>query len=209
VYAAWCGTVAGESLEWYRRVFGGDLDWDRLTQELAGAKPRPGSALYLPHISGAVCPVDDNRSTGAFVGITPATTRADLLRAIIEGLNYQFLDIMEALQAGLRCRFDRVTAVGGGARNEFLLQNKADMTGLTVEVPEVTDATPLGAAMIAGLGVGLYADLDEACRRVKRPGKVFTPRRELTERYAAHFRIYRQLYPALKAINHRLYERKN
>ncbi len=191
VYAAWGGTMAGECLEWSRRALG----------EAGDAPPGAGGVLFLPHIAGAACPVADADSRGAFVGIAPSTTRADLQRAVVEGLNFQFLDILETLQAGLGCRFDRITAAGGGARSDVLLQAKADMTGLPVDVPEVTDATALGAAMIAGVGAGVYADLDEACRRVKRPGKVYAPRREFKETYAKSFARYRRLYPALKAVN--------
>jgi len=209
VYAAWGGTMAGECLEWYRRVFAADSDWGRLQGELEGTRPGAGGVLFLPHVSGAACPVDDARSAGAFAGIGAATTRADLLRAVVEGLNFQFLDILETLQAGLGCRFDRVSAAGGGARNDVLLQVKADMTGLPVEVPEVTDATALGAAMLAGLGAGIYPDLDEACRRVRRPGRVYAPRPELRETYAKLFALYRQMYPALRPVHHGLFERKN
>lgn len=201
VYAAWGGTMAGECLEWYRRAIGGGADLEQSLAELAGAPPGPGGVLFLPHLSGAACPVADPDSRGAFVGISQATTRADLLRAVLDGLNFQFLDILETLQRGLRTRFDRITAAGGGARSDVLIQAKADMTGLPVEVPEVKETTLLGAAMIAGMGAGVYPNLAEAVRRVKRPGRVFEPRRGLREAYAESFARYRALYPALRTVN--------
>ncbi len=64
--------------------------------------------------------------------------------------------------------------------------------------------TPLGAAILAGIGVGLYADEDEALARTYRSGKVYEPNAELTELYAERFKIYKELYPAVKAVNHKL-----
>ena len=163
--------------------------------------------MYLPHISAAGCPVDDAKSLGAFVGISNTATRGDMLRAVIEGLNYQFLDIMRALESALGTAIDTVTVVGGVARNEFWIQNKADVIGAAVEVSEVEEATPLGAAVIAGVGLGLYASVDEAYERVRRPGRTFEPRPGLPERYAECFGIYRDLYPALRPLSHRIFDR--
>lgn len=214
VYAAWGGAPAGESLEWFRRVWGADAEqraqasganvWDLLLGELEQTAPGAGGVLYLPHIAGGICPVNDSLSRGAFAGLSAGTRRADLLRAVLEGINFQFLDIIRALEAALGCSFGRITVDGGGARNRFWVQNKADMIGLPLEVAEVPAASPLGAAMLAGTGLGLYRDLEEAYQRVKRPTQRFEPRREETGRYAELFRIYRDLYPALRLVHQRL-----
>jgi glycerol kinase len=79
-----------------------------------------------------------------------------MLRAIIEGLDYQFLDIVRAMERGLGTEPERFVAVGGAVRNEFWMQNKADVVGRPIEVPDVEEATPLGVAILAGIGVGLY-----------------------------------------------------
>ncbi len=197
VHAAWCGTMAGECLDWFRRLTGaaeGDGDAAR-----ADAPPGAGGLLFLPHLAGAACPVADADARGAFSGIGAATTRDDLLQAVVEGINFQFRDILEALQAGLGVRFARVAAGGGGAKNAFWVQNRADVTGLPVDVPEVADATLLGAAMLAGVGVGVYRDLDEAQRRVAGPVRTVAPRPERTAAYAGAFARYQRLYPALAA----------
>ncbi len=128
-----------------------------------------------------------------------------MLRAVIEGLDYQFLDMLTALEAGLNGRLERIVAVGGATRNTFWMQNKADVAGRPIEVPAVEEASPLGAAILAGIGAGLYRDEHDAFRRVYRPGKTYQPNPELASRYAQWFPIYRQLYPALKDVNHRLF----
>jgi xylulokinase len=148
--------------------------------------------------------VVDPKSLGAFVGLSARTTHGDMLRAIIEGLDYQFLDIVTAMESGLGISVESFVAVGGAVRNEFWMQNKADVVGRPIEVPAVEEATPLGAAMLAGIGVGLYQNEEEAFQRVSRPGKTYEPDLELSARYAEWFEIYRQLYPTLKPLNHGL-----
>jgi xylulokinase len=143
---------------------------------------------------------------GAFVGLSNFAHRGDLLRAIIEGLDYQVNDIVMALKNGLGISPDKLIATGGATRNPFWMQNKADVTGLSIEVPEVKEATPLGAAILAGIGVGLYRDEQHAFERVYRPGKSYHPDPQVAPKYAEWYQIYKQLYPSLKPVNHQLYD---
>ena len=117
--------------------------------------------MFLPHMSAASCPIVDPRSLGAFVGLS-TRHRGDLLRAIIEGLDYQFVEMVGCSGGGAGAPLDRFVAVGGATRNGFWMQNKADMLGRPIEVPDVEEATPLGAAILAGIGVGLYHDVHDA-----------------------------------------------
>jgi sugar (pentulose or hexulose) kinase len=86
------------------------------------------------------------------------------------------------------------------------MQNKADVVGLPIEVPEVEEATPLGAAILAGIGVGLYRDEQDAFERVYKPGKTYHPNSHLAAKYAELYKIYQQLYPVLSPISHQLYD---
>ena len=206
-YAAWGGSPSADALEWFRRecAEGEGGDWTRLMDAARASRPGAGGVLFLPYLSAAACPVNDNRALGAFVGLGAATTRGDLGRAVIEGLNYQFLDIVRTMERCLGTKFERIIATGGASRNAFWVQNKADIVGLPVEVSEIQDASPLGAAMLAGVALGLYAGLEEACERVKQPTRLIMPDRELTARYAELFQIYKELYPALRPVSHRLH----
>jgi xylulokinase len=129
-----------------------------------------------------------------------------MLRAIVEGLDYQVLDIVTALKNGLGINAERLVVVGGATRNPFWMQNKADITGLPIDVPEVEEATPLGAAILAGIGVGLYRDEQQAFERVYKTGKTYQPDPQLAPKYAEWYQIYKQLYPALKMVSHQLYD---
>lgn len=215
MYAAWGGAPAGESLEWYRAqlapVTGGEgngepASWDQLIAMLDQTQPGAAGVMFLPHISAAGCPIDDPKSLGAFVGVSNSATRADFFRAVIEGIGYQFLHIMRSLETALDSRFDRIIVGGGATRNTFWVQTKADMLGRPLEVAELEDLSPLGVAMLAGLGLGMYRDLDEAVERVGRPGRIFQPRAELTTLYHDLFETYCKLYPALRPISHGLFK---
>jgi xylulokinase len=158
-------------------------------------------------MSAAGCPVVDARSLGAFVGLSNFVTKGDMQRAIIEGLDYQFLDIVNVMEAGLGTKPDKFVVVGGAVRNGFWMQNKADMVGRPIEVPDVEEATPLGAAILAGIGVGLYKDEQDAFEHVYKPGKTYQPDPRLASQYAEWFQVYKQLYPTLKPVSHQLFDR--
>lgn len=214
LYAGWGGGVAAEMLEWYRREYGfearhnaersGGVDWDVLMETASASPAGARGVMFLPHMSGSSAPMVDPQSLGAFVGLSPCTTQGDMLRAMIEGLDYQFLDILSSMEAQMGMRAPRLVAVGGALRNKFWMQNKADVVGRPIDVPAVEEATPLGAAMLAGIGAGLYRDVQDAYDHVCRPGVTYEPNDSLTALYADGFSVYRQLYPALKPLNPQL-----
>ncbi|MBI2927432.1 MAG: hypothetical protein HYY24_17180 [Verrucomicrobia bacterium] len=210
-YAAIGCVVAADMLEWFRKHFGveeaarahadGGVDWDYLMALAHEAPPGAGGVMFLPHMSGSTIPVVDPQSSGAFVGLRNTAGKGQLLRAMVEGLNYQFLQIVAGLKSALRVTPDRYVAVGGGAQNAFWTQNKADMVGRPFEVPAIEEATPLGAAILAGIGVGLYRDEADAFARVYRSGHVVEPDLRLTAQYVERFAVFQQLYPALREIS--------
>jgi xylulokinase len=217
-YAVWGGAVAADMLEWYRKEYGlvtqqqaasqkeGGVDWDYLMAEAAASPAGARGVMFLPHMSAAGCPVVDARSLGAFVGLSNFVQHGDMLRAIVEGLDYQVLDIVTALKTGLGINPDRLVAVGGATRNSFWMQNKADIVGLPIDVPDIEEATTLGAAILAGIGVGLYRNEQDAFEHVYKPGKTYQPDPQLASKYARWYQIYQQLYPILKPVNHQIYD---
>jgi xylulokinase len=214
-YTVWGGNVAGEMLEWYRRELAArdgepgtstKADWQALMAEASNSPPGAHGVMFLPHMSGAACPMVDPQSLGAFAGLGVRTTRGDMLRAMIEGLDYQFLDILSAMQLALDSALDQIIAVGGATRNAFWMQNKADVVGRPVSVPAVEEATPLGAAILAGIAVGLYQDEEDAFERVYRPGTTYEPDATRSDLYAQWYPTYRELYPAVSSVSHRLFK---
>jgi xylulokinase len=217
MYSAMGAAVSSEMLEWYRREYGSDAkaraaargcaDWETLMEEAAASPPGSRGALFLPHMSGSGCPIVDTRSLGGFVGLSDRTTRGDILRALIEGLDYQLLDIIGAMQANLGVDVSKLVVVGGAVRNAFWMQNKADMIGRAIEVPDVEDASPLGAAMLAGIGAGVYRDERDAVEQVGKPVTKWEPDTRAAARYAEWFPIYKSIYPALASVSHAVADR--
>lgn len=209
------GAVAADMLEWFRREYGaaereraareGGADWDYLMQGAAASPPGARGVMFLPHMSGASCPAVDSTSMGAFAGLRNTATKGDMLRAMIEGLDYQFLQIVRAYREGLGVVPDRIVAIGGATNNPFWMQNKADVVGIPIEAPELDEAVVLGAAVVAGIGVGLFADEQDAFGQVYRPGRAYHPDPDLTARYARWFETFEQLHPALSGIHARLH----
>jgi xylulokinase len=201
-------------LEWYRRELGaqaeqmaaedGESVWGKLMTLADAAPPGARGVLFLPHFSGATCPQVDGSSRGAFVGLSNTVTQGDLVRAMVEGLSFQMLDTIRGLETGLKTETERIIVVGGGTRNQFWMQNKADVVGRPIEVPAVEEATPLGAAILAGIGAGVYKDEQDACQRVYRAGKTYQPNSKVTATYQDRFAVYRQLYPALRDVHRQL-----
>lgn len=217
MYCIWAGGTAASMLEWYKDQLGSEARqlsesgkgnvWSILMDGARSSPPGANGLFFLPHFNGTTTPHLDPRSLGAFLGLNDTTKKEDMVRAMVEGLDYGFLDMLNALELGAGEKASEITAIGGGTRNEFWMQNKADVSGRPVVTLDIEEATALGAAMLAGVGIGVYKDLSEAAQRVKKTGKTFEPDPGLTGLYAEFFEIYRDIYPSLQGINSRIYNR--
>lgn len=200
----------GLLLRWFRDALGrwemeqaattGADAYDLLLQD---APAGPTGLLLLPHFAGSGTPTLDVHSKGAILGMTFATTKADLAKAVLEGLTYELrinLDLLRA--AGVEIA--ELHAVGGGARSELWLQLKADICNTPLRVPQVTDAACLGAALLAGVGANVYPDLAAAVAQTVRWRKHMTPTPLRVNAYAPRFALYRRLHPLLAELLHAL-----
>jgi xylulokinase len=205
-FSAFGAAIGGAVTGWFRDEFLADLAADddayhRLAARAAGQ--RGGSVMFLPHLAGATGPVMDSHAAGAFVGLRAGHDRTDLLAAVFEGLNFQTREILEST-AVLGVNADRLVFVGGSSRNAALVQAKADTLGLPVDVPEVAETTCLGAAMLAGLGAGVFGSMDEAAEAMKSPTKRTEPDPAQADFIARRLGLFRDLYQALKQTHHKL-----
>ena len=203
-------------LEWFRDQYGfeeklrqqqtGQNEWAALMEKAASAPCGAFGAMFMPHFAGAGAPFNDNRTLGAFVGLSMATDKSCMIRAMIEGLDYQFRGIVEAMESALQAKTHKIIAVGGASRNSFWMQNKADVTGKLIETPDLEEATTLGAALLAGIGVGIYKDEQAAYQRTFKPGKTYQPDLALTAKYDRYFDTFEDIYANLKTVNWRLFD---
>lgn len=201
-------TLSGDVTEWWRRVRGSpDQEWSEIIDEAQQARPGAGGVLFVPHLAGSYGPFIDERARGAFVGVTSRTTRADLTRAVFEGLCYQSRDAVDALESGLGQKVTRLVAMGGATRNRLWMQTRSDVLGRDVEVVGLPDVTPRGAAMIAGIGAGVFADFAAAARAWAPERATLTPDPGRAARYEELYtRVYQPLCRQLSEFHHVLGE---
>jgi xylulokinase len=200
----------GLALRWFRDGFcepqlaraseSGDDAYDLI---LAGASADPSGLLVLPHFAGAGTPTFDTASKGAILGLTFSTTRTDLAKAIIEGLTYELRLNLDLLRDG-GVAIDVLRAIGGGARSALWLQLKADITGIPVITPRVTEAAAFGAALLAGTGAGLWPSAAEAAERFLELTDTYEPDAARHAAFSELYDRYREVYPALAPISRRL-----
>ncbi len=192
--------LSGEVTEWYRKKIrahgqaeseGAETSWSRLVEEAETAPPGSSSVVFMPHVFGSYGPRHDPLARGAFIGLSGDCTCRELTRALFEGLSFQTRHALEALTTGIGKAPRRVVAMGGGTKNRFWVQNKADILGCPLEVVATPDVTPRGAAMIAGVGIGVFSDFREALRQFGGAVTTVNPNRRLTEFYD---RVYREVY---------------
>jgi xylulokinase len=162
--------------------------------------------LVLPHAAGAGtgrAPALNPGSRGVILGLSLSHSKADLSRAIFEGITYEARLIVESLEeSGIP--ISQLVVTGGGARSPFWLQLKADILRKRIVVPAVTEASLLGAALLAGVGAGVFRDLETAVDRCVAERALYEPDPRLAPVYERMFAIYRDVYPAVIGLNERL-----
>jgi xylulokinase len=200
----------GMSLRWFRDGFcepqvysSAQSNTDAYDLILAGASANPTNLLVLPHFSGSGTPTFDTSSKAAILGLTFATTRADIAKAILEGLTYELRLNLDLLMAG-GVQIHVLRAIGGGAKSPLWLQLKADITGIPVVTPKITEAAGFGAALLAGVGAGIFPSATEAAARFLQLTNEYLPDPVRQNAYTRQFELYQQIYPAVAPITHQL-----
>ena len=199
--------TSGASVEWFRDTLGGGADYDALIDEAEGVPPGSGGAFFLPHLRLANPPYDDPRSRGAFVGLSTDGGRGALFRAVLEGLAFDSRNSLEPLlgHAGLD-DLRSIYAIGGGVQNRLLMRIKASVFDHAITVVGVEEATSLGAAILGGIGAGVFEDVPSALGELRYAETPVEPVPEEVPLYDAAFRrVYRRIYPALREVNHEIH----
>lgn len=200
----------GLLLRWFRDTLG---QWEMAQAAATGADAYdlllqkapvgPTGLLLLPHFAGSGTPTLDVHAKGAILGLTFATTKAEIAKAVLEGLTFELRINLDLLRtAGVQ--IDELHAVGGGARSELWLQLKADICGLPLRVPQVTDAACLGAALLAGVGANVYSDLSAGVAHAVHWRRRIAPQPRQADAYAPRYALYRRLHPLLAEMLHAL-----
>lgn len=178
--------IGGACVQWLRDGLE-IVDTAAETEALAESLRDNDDVYFVPALAGMGAPYWDPTARGAIVGLTQGTTRAHLARAALEAIAFQTADLVNELQqATATAGFDRMRVDGGATANNFLMQFQADVTGLTIERPVITESTAFGAAALAGLSSGLWSR--EALVAGRRIDREFRPALGEAERQAAQAR---------------------
>ena len=197
--------TAGAAVEWFRGELGGKSSIVELVEEAALASE--AIPVFLPHLVRSLTPHPDPRASGAFVGIKSTTTRGAMFRAVLEGLAFEARAIADAMiTVGGLPPFEKILSIGGTLQNSFLTQIKADVYSFPVKVSPVREAVSLGAALLAGLGCGLFPDPAAAVRLAHREEITVEPNAERSKQLQARYHeVYSGLYAQLQPAHHRLH----
>ncbi|MBC8160202.1 MAG: xylulokinase [Roseiflexaceae bacterium] len=179
--------------------------YDDLTSLAATVPPGAEGLLFLPYLTGERTPHLDPLARGAFVGLTARHTLAHMSRAVMEGVVYALRDGLEIMRS-LNVPISQIRVTGGGARSSLWRQMQADIYGVEVATLAAEEGPAYGAALLAGVGAGVFATVGEAVERCVRVAGVTQPSPADSARYNAVYTIYRDTYAALRTTMHRLAE---
>jgi len=200
---------AGLSLRWFRDHFGQmesvvaeSLDTDPyvlLSEAASFSTPGSQGLIFLPYMTGERTPHGDGNARGCFFGLSSIHQRRDLVRAILEGVGFAFRDSFCLLQqAGWSGK--TVRCIGGGAKSRLWLEILASILGLQMQTLNIDEGPGLGAALLAGVGTGVFADTKEASEAIIKVIDTIDPNEKWHTLYLEMYQVYKSLYPALKPM---------
>lgn len=198
---------AGLSLKWFRDNFCSSekeaaalMDTDPyvlLNKQAEKVKPGCDGLIYLPYLMGERTPHLDPFARGVFFGLSARHSRRDMLRAVMEGVSYSLKDCMEIIKE-MGIEVSEVRASGGGGKSVLWRQMQSDMFNSEVVTINSTEGGALGVALLAGVGAGIYSSVPEACEAVIKKVTSQKPIKENTDIYNKYYKVYGNIYSALK-----------
>lgn len=192
----------GLCLRWFRDTLNGSPAPSYAELEECAAQIEPGSdgVVFVPHFAGRVLPSNPSLR-GSFTGLAWTHSRGHLFHAVLEGIAYEYRFYLNALHSLFpEYRFDKMLAVGGGARSRLFLSVKADVLGVEAVPYETPDTAPLGSAVIAGVGAGVFSDYRAPILGGLRAGEPIRPSKERHLQYQKPFEVYMQTLGALSGV---------
>ncbi|MCQ2436844.1 MAG: hypothetical protein MJ099_00425 [Clostridia bacterium] len=195
-------TTGGVCLDWLRKnILNGDngpLDYGVINEEASKRAVDKGGLRFFPYFSGAMFPLSDPAYKGTFVGLDLSHDKFDMVRAVMEGVAFQTAWMLEGFRA--KSPLHDLILTGGAAKSPFWVQMVADIVNYPVITLSVTDLTCVGAAIMAGVGTGVFADYEAGQKVLNTGKKVYTPDPENAAKYAPEFARYKKDAAALQTV---------
>lgn len=201
----------GASYQWFRDNFCQDFvekaegieqnAFQLMNEEAGQANPGCDGVVFLPYMMGERSPIWDPYARGVFFGISLHTKRREMNRAIMEGCGYGLRQLCEIAERVTGKKIKTFFSIGGGAKSELWAQIKADITGSDIHILNMHDMAPVGAALLAGTGTGVFEDLQKASDKVhKTVYKEVRSSKSHQEIYEKRYQVYIGLYPQIKEL---------
>jgi xylulokinase len=204
---------AGLSLRWFREQFGASEAWlarqtgvdpyELIIEQAAKIPPGSQGLLWLPYLMGERTPHLDARARGMWFGLTAAHTRGHLIRSILEGVAFSLRDSLEIFTE-LEIPVEQIRVSGGGSRSFLWRQIQADIYGKELVTLRTSEGSAFGAALLAGVGAGIYASVQESARAAIQIRESMAPHAANARLYNRQYQIYRTLYPTVRELAHQL-----
>jgi len=189
---------AAGSLRWYRDTFAPGMGYDELLAPAADVPAGSEGLLFLPYLTGERTPYPDPLARGAFVGLTVRHTKAHVTRSVIEGVSFGLRDSMELIKKAGLGEIKQVRVSGGGARSPLWRQMLSDVMNSELVTVNTTEGAAFGAALLAGVGAGVWKTVEESCAATIKTMEKTVPNKDAVNVYEQYYRQYTALYPALK-----------
>jgi len=189
---------AGMSYEWLKRnLFNNRLSCAKLDQLAEEINPGSEGLIFLPYLYGERTPHNDANARGVYFGISGKHDQRHFVRSVLEGVAFALKDSLELIKdKGVKIK--EIRAIGGGAKSRIWQQILADILGEEINLLNVEEGPAFGAALIAGVGVGVYDSFAEAVNGIIKVKKTIVPRIQNTEKYNHYYQLYKKLYYSLK-----------
>lgn len=189
---------AGMSYEWLqKKLFNRSLDYTKLDQLAEEIEPGSEGLIFLPYLYGERTPHADADARGVYFGISGKHDQRHFIRSVLEGVTFALKDSLELIKdKGVEIK--EIRAIGGGAKSGVWQQILADILGEEINLLNVEEGPAFGAALIAGVGVGVYDSFAEAVNRIIKVKKTIVPGIQNAERYNQYYQLYKKLYYSLK-----------
>ncbi len=196
----------GASLKWFRDQLGcieksaakilNSDPYSIMNLELKEISLEPTGIIYLPYLNGERAPIWDSKARGVFFGLDPNTSRAHLIKSIMEGSAYGLKHNLEIIKtAGIEIK--EIRSIGGGTKSKIWNQIKADVTNTKILVPETAIGAPFGDAILAAYGIGIFSNLKESLNNMVKIKEKYYPSKN-TVIYNELFKLYKNIYLHLK-----------
>ncbi len=175
--------------------------YQQLEKEAELVQTESNALFYLPYLCGAMNPYWDINARGAFIGLSSSHHRGHMYRSILEGITFELLFALSAVEKNVGTNVRRLVAIGGGVSSSLWCHILANITGRNIYLPITTESSALGAGISAAVGAGWYSNFKTAAKNMSDIKDVIKPEKITHQKYQQLFATYKKIYPRLKSVN--------